>query len=276
MDIRLIILGSGQDGGTPQVGMHTYEGSARTASSVALIGADAPRVLFDASPDLRTQYATHLAHRYPSTRRPFDAVCITHAHMGHYTGLVHFGKEAAASSDVTLYAHTTVLDFFASNEPWASLLAGGHLAAVGTGTPLDLGAVTVSATEVPHRDEFGATVAFSISVRGEPWALYLPDIDAWDPWEDADEVIAAHRVCLIDATFGSFDELPDRDRTEMPHPPVSETIERFAGLSSDRDLILTHLNHSNPVADPDSDLHRAAVEAGFTVAYDGLEIAWAP
>ncbi len=276
MDIRLIILGSGQDGGSPQVGTRGGVGPPRAASSIALTGEDAPRVLFDASPDLRMQYADHLAHRYPESRSPFDAVCITHGHMGHYAGLVHFGKEAMASTSVPLYADQTVLALLNANEPWKSLFTAGHLNAVATDAPLELGAVSVSAIRVPHRDEFGATVAFSVAVNKRPWALYVPDIDAWEPWDSAGDVVAMHRVCLLDATFGTEDELPDREPSEMPHPPVTDTIERFADLAEGRTVVLTHLNHSNPVADPSSELHQRAVNAGFTVAHDGLEIAWAP
>lgn len=256
--------------------MRSGTGPARTASSVALVGSDAPRVLFDASPDLRIQYASHLAHRFPSSRNPVDVVCITHAHMGHYAGLVHFGKEAAASTDIALHTDASVIAFLEANEPWRSLFTGGHMRGIPTGTPLVLGNVSISAAPVPHRAEFGATVAFSIAVDGQPWALYLPDIDAWDLWDDADAVLAAHRVCLLDATFRTHTELPDRDLRAVPHPPVLDTIERFAGLTRERQMILTHINHSNPLADPASDLHRAALDAGFTVAFDGLEIPWTP
>ena len=161
----------------------------------------------------------------------------------------------------------------ASNEPSATLLTEGFLVphAVEDG-PLTHGRVAVHALPVPHRAEFGDTVAYSIRIDGDPWALYLPDIDSWDRWADADAVLGAHDVALIDATFGATDELPNRSLEVIPHPIVTDTIDRFAHLTEGRRIVLTHLNHSNRLADPDSDLRVAAERAGFEVASDGMEI----
>ncbi len=98
MRTSFIILGSGQDGGAPQVGRRESVSGERTASSVAVIGPEGSVILLDATPDLRQQSQTLLtSDRYPQSRTAFlDGVFITHAHMGHYGGLIHFGNEAAA------------------------------------------------------------------------------------------------------------------------------------------------------------------------------------
>jgi pyrroloquinoline quinone biosynthesis protein B len=271
MDVRLVVLGSGQDGGSPQFGAPARSGPARTASSVAII-ADGTILLLDASPDLRTQYGV-LRDATGDPAPTIRAVGITHGHMGHYAGLVHFGKEAAATDGVPLIAPTSLLTFLAENEPWASLLVAGNLVGVPTdGGTARVGPLTVDAVAVPHRADFTSTVAFSVGIDGEPWALYLPDIDSWTAWPGAEATIAAHRVALLDATFGDPLELPGRDLSAIPHPLVTDTIERFGHLTGDRTIILTHINHSNPLGDAGSSLAARAAAEGFIVAHDGLEI----
>lgn len=269
MSYSLLVLGSGQDGGTPQVGTHRAQRAERTASSIVIIRGDGPALLFDVSPDLRRQYQRLSRHcgRVPE----IDGLFITHGHMGHYAGLVHFGKESAAVEDLPLFAPQSVITFLGSNEPWGTLFRDHHLRAV----PVDdvetkVAGLSISAIPVPHRAEFTTTVAFSIAVYGRPWVLYLPDIDGWQEWPDAEDVIAAHQVTLLDATFSTVDELPGRDIALIKHPLVPDTIDRFAHLTEDHTIILTHINHSNPLGDPDESITAAANDRGFVIAHDGL------
>lgn len=270
-----IILGSGQDGGAPQVGLHSSVQANRTASSVAVVGDSGAVVLLDASPDLRLQSCALVdSPLYPQNRDFFlDGVFITHAHMGHYAGLLHFGDEAAATDHMPLFGTQRFLSFMESNEPWAALTRNGHLDA----TPIDGmevafdDSLSVSAIPVPHREEYSDTVALSVSVAGQPWMLYLPDIDDWQSWKEAENEIARHDVALLDATFSSVDELPGRDVAAIRHPLVPDTVERFGHLTSDTHVILTHINHSNPLGDPHAIITQLAVDAGFTVAFDGFE-----
>lgn len=270
MDVRLIVLGSGQDGGSPQFGSAAVEVPTpeRSASSIAVVAGD-DVVLFDASIDLRRQWASHL--RTVATAP--SAVFLTHAHMGHYAGLLHFGPEAASTRHVPVWAPATMLAFLEANEPWASLLRDGHLDGHALDEePVRHGRLSVTGLPVPHRADHSSAVGFSVAVDDEPWCLYLPDIDTWTTWSDGAEVIARHRVALLDATFGSADELPSRPMAEVPHPPVTDTIERFAHLAPGRRVVLTHLNHTNPLGIPDSPLRRRAEAAGFEVAVDGMVI----
>lgn len=256
------------------MGLPSSASQPRCASSIAVIGPEGAVVLLDASPDLRMQSQALLhSNLYPANRDSFvDGVCITHAHMGHYAGLLHFGKEAGAETNLPLFGTERFLAFIEANDPWAELIRDGHLDAVpidGMEAAID-GDLTLSAIPVPHRDEYSDTVAFSISVAGRPWLLYLPDIDDWGTWDEAELEIARHEVALVDATFSSIDELPGRDISAIRHPLVPDTIERFAPLAHDTQIVLTHINHSNSLGDPASAITRQATSAGFIVAYDGL------
>ncbi|MFV1969638.1 MAG: MBL fold metallo-hydrolase [Acidimicrobiia bacterium] len=276
METSLIVLGSGQDGGAPQLGHRSSISESRTASSVAVVSASGAVVLLDASPDIRVQSRMLLeSPLYPTGRESLvDSVFITHAHMGHYTGLLHFGNEAAATDRVPLFGSRRFVNFMEENEPWATLLTAGNLDPI----PIDTTSITidhtlaVAAITVPHRDEFSDTVAFSVEVDRSPWLLYLPDIDDWQSWDDAESEIARHDIAILDATFSASDELPDRDITSMRHPLVPDTIARFAHLTADTDIVLTHINHSNALGNRTATITRKATDAGFTVAYDGLTL----
>jgi pyrroloquinoline quinone biosynthesis protein B len=50
------------------------------------------------------------------------------------------------------------------------------------------------------------------------------------------------------------------------HPFVRETLERLTGAGAE--IHLTHLNHTNPLADPDSPESRG-LPRGFSVAHEG-------
>ena len=275
MHPQILVLGSGQDGGSPQTGRSSGVGPERTASSLAVVSRLGSVVWLDASPDLRSQSHRLLAwDGYPAHREELlDAIAITHGHMGHYAGLLHLGREAANVTQVPLVATPSFLAFIEANAPWSALIENGNVKPA----PLDPTyrideTMTLRGLPVPHRAEFTDTVGISVATDGMPWLLYLPDIDDWRTWDTAEAVIADHPVSFLDATFSSTDELPGRDMDEIKHPLVTDTIERFAHLTASRRIVLCHINHTNTLADPDSSIARMASAAGFLVAYDGMVI----
>lgn len=275
MTASILILGAGQDGGSPQLGRRSGIGEPRTASSVAVRSPNGSVVLLDASPDIRLQSQALMTWSgYPSDRSDLvDAVAITHGHMGHYAGLLQFGKEAAATQNLPLVATPSVLGFLTSHEPWRTLVAGGHLRPqpLDNRVPIDT-SMTIVGIPVPHRAEFTDTVGLSVVVHDDPYLLYLPDIDSWDAWPQAESVIAAHRIAMLDATFSSTEELPGRDMAQIAHPHVPDTLERFGSLATTTRIVLTHINHTNLLADPNSTIAALAEGSGFTIAKDGMEM----
>lgn len=260
--MRLTVLGSGQDGGLPQTsGTHPLDGAARDATipertGPSLLMEDGGRALLcDVSPDFRVQW-------WNRTSLP-DTVALTHGHVGHYAGLVHFGKEAAAADGVRLVASDSMHAFLTANAPWSALLQDGYLV---RSEDLTWAGHRIALIPVPHRAEFTDTVAVSIPGK----VLWLPDIDGWDGWTEAETVVASHEVAFLDATFWSAEEVPGRSIDEIPHPLVPDTLERFADIATR--VVLTHLNHTNPLCDPSSEATRRVHAAGFEVASDGLTI----
>ncbi|MEZ5977668.1 MAG: MBL fold metallo-hydrolase [Planctomycetota bacterium] len=287
----VVVLGTAQDGGLPQIGceraccerVRAHPELARRVTSLLLVDPrDGKRWLIDASPDLPEQVASVAG--VPPNRRPaaatggrpplFDGIFLTHAHVGHYLGLASLGREAYGVVGQTVYATERMEDFLCTNGPWSLLVESGgvEVRRVDPGRAVRLADdLVVEALLVPHRDEFSDTLAFV--VRGPDRSLlYLPDIDKWERWGTRiEDVLSDVDVALVDGTFFDADELPGRAMSEIPHPFVVESLERFAGLpGSERAKIrFTHLNHTNPAADPASEEAREVERAGLAIAADG-------
>ena len=269
MTVEAILLGTAQDGGVPQAGCYCANcGPARTDPTrrrlVACLGlvdhTTRQSWLIDATPDFREQLHT-LHNLAPGC--PLTGVVLTHAHIGHFAGLIHLGDEAWDTRDLPVYASPRMASFLRDNAPWSQLVAMGNiklrLLTPGSETQLSPN-LHLTPLPVPHRDEFSDTLAFVVRGRsGSPRRLfYCPDIDTWDRWEhDLRSFVAGMDVALLDATFFSADELPGRDLSQIPHPLATDTAERLAGV--DCDVRLIHLNHSNP-------LHRVGPERDWLAA----------
>ncbi|MCB9936297.1 MAG: MBL fold metallo-hydrolase [Planctomycetes bacterium] len=293
MPLTVYILGSGQDGGLPQFGsrmaadMHARVDplAVRLGPSICVLDDDGRCFLVDVSPDIKEQENRLLAVPAYARRagvNPFDGVLLTHAHMGHYAGLVHFGREAANCRGLPVYCTEKMASFLAANAPWEQLVklenielrsVGATLASPASVTVLPRAGqappLQIRAIPVPHRGEYTDTVGVSINEK----LLYVPDIDNWDAWPAAREEVAKHEVCLLDATFYSREELPGRDLREISHPFITDTLAKFGDLAKGRRIILTHFNHSNPVCDPGSKEARSVQAAGFELAQEMMAIA---
>lgn len=271
---RVYILGSAQDAGLPQFGSRAQADMAarldplseRLGPSLAVIAENGRCLLIDVSPDIKEQEKRLL--KVPGFRG-IDAVALTHAHIGHYAGLVHFGREAANTHAIPCYCTQSMAAFLSKHAPWEQLLKLGNLEIRSIETPVEIWpGLTLTAYKVPHRAEYTDTVALSINGK----LLYCPDIDDWGQWPRSREIVSAHEVSLLDATFFSAAELPGRDMREVPHPLVTRTMDFFAREARKRRLILTHLNHTNPLCDPGSEASKEAARRGFEVAQEMTSI----
>ncbi|HZO12051.1 MAG TPA: MBL fold metallo-hydrolase, partial [Polyangiaceae bacterium] len=281
----VLVLGTAQDGGLPQIGCdeqicrraRAHPEFRRLVTSLLLCDPrSGRRWLFDAGPDLREQ--VERAHGHPPSRvasgaRPplFEGVFLTHAHIGHYTGLMFLGREAYAAHELPVYATARMGELLRSAGPWSQLVELGHieLVAIESERAIELASdLTVTPLEVPHRGELSDTVAFLI--RGPTRKLvYLPDIDKWERWDrPIEKLLAEVDVALLDGTFFADGEIPGRSMRDIPHPFIVESFARFAPLpaAERRKVFFTHLNHTNPASDPESAAAARVREAGMDVA----------
>lgn len=257
MGVEAILLGTAQDGGVPQAGCHCAQCKLAHADPtqrkwVACLGL-VDRItrqswLIDATPDLREQL--HALHDL-APGCSLAGIALSHAHVGHYAGLIHLGRETWNTRDLPVYVSWEMADWIQQNAPWSQLVALGNiqLRRLTVGGEVELSPnLYLKAVPVPHRGEFGDTLAFV--ARGSARQLfYCPDVDSWDLWEhDLRRWVAEMDVALLDGTFFSADELPERDLSHIPHPLVTDTAQRLAGVSSE--VWLIHLNHSNPLHRP--------------------------
>lgn len=272
------MLGVAQDGGHPQAGCTlpccagAWEDPAQRhlVACLGIVDGD-QRFLLDCTPDFPEQL-----QRLGGP--PLDGILLTHAHMGHYTGLLHLGPEAWSPTAVPVYVMPGMRRFLLAHEPWAALVTGGHVRLVDlTADEAVALTPTVSVTPwlVPHRGPWTETVAYLVAGRRRR-VLFVPDIDRWEDWErDPADVLQDVDVAYVDGSFFDLGELPARNRVEVFHPLVRETMDRLQGLPASlrAKVRFLHLNHTNPVLDPDSAAFREVYERGFRLAREGEEIA---
>lgn len=282
-----VVLGTAQDGGLPQIGGTAPEDDAarrdptrrrRVASLLIVDPATRERFLIDATPDLpaQTEIADRIAPRPKAAARPplFDAIALTHAHVGHYAGLMHLGREIYGATGQRVLASDRMAGFLERNGPWELLVRLNNIRLErikpDSATPLN-SRISITAIPVPHRDEYSDTFAFI--VRGPSRSiLWLPDIDKWEKWDRRiEDVIAGVDVAYVDGTFHDGDELPGRAMSEVPHPFITESLARFASLDAKQrsKVVFIHLNHTNPAATPGSRARTAIEGAGMRVAREG-------
>jgi pyrroloquinoline quinone biosynthesis protein B len=283
----IAVLGTAQDGGHPHIGC--VKECCRSASAaerghlvscIALVDpGSGRRWIFDATPDfpeqLRRLDEIAPAHRDPATRDiGIDGVFLTHAHIGHYTGLMFLGREAHGANGLPVYAMPRMSEFLRSNGPWDQLvtLQNIEILELDADRVVDLGGeITVTPWLVPHRDEYTETAGFLIETKKSK-ALFLPDIDKWERWERSlPEVLEMVDYAFIDATFFSADELPGRSIEEIPHPMITESIALLEALPERQraKVHFIHLNHSNPALAKKSPERGAIKAAGMNVAEEG-------
>ena len=159
MGIKIKFLGTGQDGGIPQVGCKCEvctsikEGKRKKSLQVSL-GVENTQTknkyIFEATPSFNEQYQSFIADEEAN----LDGIFLTHAHMGHYTGLMYLGKEALNTKNTRVYVSKKMASFLRNNAPWSQLVNIQNIELVefedGKEIILD-GGITVVPVEVVHR-----------------------------------------------------------------------------------------------------------------------------
>lgn len=279
--LELVVLGVAQDAGYPQAGCEKaccrayWEGREprHFAASLALLDREGNRAwLFEATPDFKDQLEL-LRRTNGGTAPRIEGIFLTHAHIGHYAGLMHLGREVMGSHGLPVYVLPRFKSFLEKNGPWSQLVTLGNIAL----RPLTadvaqeiLPGVAVRPFLVPHRDEFSETAGFAIEGAGRR-VLFIPDIDKWEKWSrPIEEEVAKADLAFLDATFYAEGELPGRNMAEIPHPFVAETLRRFekSPIELRRKIHFLHLNHTNPLLTHE-DVRLELRAQGYAVAREG-------
>lgn len=273
--VRIVVLGIAQDGGVPHAGCLRrccMTGARVLVSSLAVVDEAARRWwLFDATPDITLQMQRMRSEAPACT---LAGVLLTHAHIGHYTGLMHLGREVMGARGVPVHAMPRMREYLAGNGPWSQLVSLGNIALspLAADSTIALSErVRVTAFRVPHRDEFSETVGFRIEGPSKR-AVFLPDIDKWERWDrSVEDLVRTSDAAYLDATFFDGSELPGRDVREIPHPTMVESLARFQSLPADlrARVRFIHLNHTNPALREGSPERRRIEAAGLRVAREG-------
>lgn len=281
-DQFITILGIAQDAGFPQAGCENencqlfWKGKieARYATSLGLVDNEAQKNwLFEATPDFKFQYQ----NVKELTGQPnISGIFLTHAHIGHYTGLMHLGHEVMGAKNIPVYAMPRMKSYLESNGPWSQLVNYENIKLVqqSADSTIQISSnLSVTPFLVPHRDEYSETVGYRIESTSKS-VLFIPDINKWEIWDRSIiEEIATVDVALLDGTFFDSDELPGRNMADIPHPFIEESLSLFKDLPESEKAKITfiHFNHTNPLI-YDSDERTYVESLGFNVAFEGMRI----
>ena len=278
---KIIVLGIAQDGGFPHIGcqnecQRAWEDPSLKRFVVSLAVVDEQEKkwwMFEATPDFVPQlqyFSTLTDGEYPYLP---EGIFLTHAHIGHYTGLIQLGREALGAQEVAVYALPKMADFLAENGPWSQLvsLKNIRLEPLVRDDTISLSEdFQVRTYQVPHRDEYSETAGYQI-LTSERTTLFIPDIDKWEKWDlDIRDEVAASDRAFIDGSFFRDGELGTRNMAEIPHPFVAETMSLFSESPNEvkSKIYFIHFNHTNPLL-WDANARMDVIGAGYNFAIQG-------
>lgn len=280
--IYLTVLGTAQDAGYPQAGCNKSccrkvweeEVGAEKVVSLGLVDKTNDKVyLFDATPDFKEQLNILVNELPQGNHNKLGGIFLTHAHMGHYTGLMHLGRESISAKSIPVYTMPRMDSFLRSNGPWSQLVRLENIKIVRQkpdSTIFLADNIKVTPFLVPHRQEYSETVGYKILVNNKT-VIFIPDIDKWDKWDkDIIREVEKADYAFLDATFYDGNELPNRNMDEIPHPFVVETIDLFKNSpdSIKNKINLIHFNHTNPLL-ANGEAYINVTDLGFKVAREG-------
>lgn len=288
----------------------TLKGCARTQTQLAISPSEGVWLLVGACPDLRQQlirdpeFAPASAlppsqdHRAGESRgTPIQAVLLTSADIDSVLGLLHlrefqpFRILSTAAVHRILTEENVMFRALARSRPpvaWESLALNQPMPIfqpVGSSTEESLScrAVPLSGkfpdyvTDRLSRSlpENEAVIGLEFMHRGKRLFCAPALSGRGNHWKDE---IGKSDVALLDGTFFTDDELvkirpAGATAHEMGHLPLAGPNGLLAQLESmpNTRRILIHLNNTNPALDEDSAAARILRDAGYEVAYDGME-----
>ncbi|MBX2919552.1 MAG: MBL fold metallo-hydrolase [Ferruginibacter sp.] len=284
--VAVVVLGTIQDAGSPQLGctkdccknLFLNPDKNRKVVSLGIVDAiNNKNFLIEATPDITQQAKALKTFSSFSHKEMPDGIFLTHAHIGHYTGLMYLGKEAYNADSVPVFAMPRMKKFLKQNGPWSQLVTNRNITLheLFDGKEIAITKdVKITPFTVPHRDEFSETVGYLVTGPHKK-LMFIPDIDKWAKWKTGIiDAISKVDYAFIDATFFNAEEINNRDISTIPHPFIIESMKLFENLpeAEKKKVYFIHFNHTNPVINNNSKQYKQVIQNGFNVAsiYDVL------
>ncbi len=307
--MRILILGSAAGGGFPQWNCScrncsaarsgTFSGHTRTHAQVAISANDSDWFLLNAGPDLRSQIEATpaLYPRKPVRHSPIAGALLPCGDLDQVMGLLllrewqqlHLYATAAVRrmilEDNSMFS---MLSRVTGQTRWTDMVPGERFS-VFTASGNDSGLRCYPLALPAHYPSYVPKAKLE-SLPAEESRLglilespsggklaFLPGVAALTPEQMA--LLADVDVLLFDGTFWDEEELMRiqpgaRTAREMGHIPVGGEYGSLAALASLRRprKIYIHINNTNPMLDESSPEYREVRDAGWELAWDGLEI----
>lgn len=300
--MKVVVLGSAAGGGFPQwncncnnccgVRSGSLDAIPRTQSSIA-VSADGERwILFNASPDIRSQLEANPPLQPKRGRRDtgVHGVVLADSQIDHTTGLL-FLREGCP---LRVYCTDMVAQDLSTGFPIFVMLQSWDGGVIHTTVPIDGSAFQVSDIEEisitaipldgkappysPHRHDphVGDNVGYLIEdTRSQASLFYAPGLGQMS--SALLDMMGGADCVMVDGTFWSEDEMQragvgTKLASDMGHLPQSGDEGMLYWLSKipGPRKILIHINNTNPILIENSPERKLVEETGVTVAYDGM------
>jgi len=284
--VRLVILGTIQDAGSPHIAcrkeccrnIFLRPVTDRKVVSIGILDdLEKQTYLLEATPDISSQLKLLKSYASWDCSEVPNGVFLTHAHIGHYSGLMYFGKEAMNADNIQVYVMPRMLNFLNQNGPWNLLVENSNISLLELNDQISVKLnenLSIQPFLVPHRDEFSETVGYKI-IGPNKSVIFIPDIDKWSKWpKDLAEAISEVDFAFIDGTFFSGEEISYRNISEIPHPFIIETLDLLSEIPDEekQKVHFIHFNHTNPVLLEDSTAKDYILSLGYKISEFGLII----
>ena len=301
--MKIRVLGSAAGGGFPQwncnchncqrIRNNTMHGKARTQSSIAVSTDNVNWLLFNTSPDIRSQLDAFPAIQPKNGIRDtgIKAILLIDSQIDHTTGLLMLRE----GKPLDVYCTEMVKQDLSSGFPIFNMLGDyctiNHHNIPHDGSSFEIPGIndlrlytqalkSKAPPYSPHRhdphdgDNIGVIIE-QISTGKK--VFYSPGLGEIESHVMA-AMLAADCI-MVDGTFWTDDEMvtqgiSHKKAREIGHLPQSGSggmIEVLNSIPTAR-KILIHINNTNPILDDDSAQRKQLDVAGIEVAYDGLEI----
>ncbi len=249
----------------------------------------------NASPDIRQQIESFQGLHPRGTARdtPIQAILLTNADVDHVAGLLSLRE----SQPLRIYATQAVRDWVAgantifrvlnvspNQSGWETIALSGPRPLIGVDQrpsgllyePFAVPGKPPAYLGIQAGPEDATIGLRFIDQRDGHSIAYVPGIRHLH--SRLQELLGACTCILFDGTCWSDDELiakglGNQTALSMGHMPISGPRGSLARMASitDRRRIYIHINNTNPILDEESAARREVEQAGWEVAFDGMD-----